>query len=245
DIKLKQRSVDMKQLTDVVFTIIKPLTSGKTLQLINNIPNDTPFAYGDEDRLHQILLNLIGNAIKFSHKGSVTVDAILKKDKLQIRVSDTGIGIPKDKHEDIFGSFEQADGSIEREYGGTGLGLSVTKSLVKLHGGNIWVKSEMGKGSTFNFTLPVSKDEMKAPFQAYEKLPAISIDDEQERESHDEIQRDAVEKDRRKKERRVLHAGPPAGKNDRRQGVRDRREEIIIDDLQGIKGNFSKNMWLT
>ena len=121
------------------------------------MPTDLPLAQADENRLQQILYNLIGNAVKFTNSGTVKVSAVLTKDEtLAIAVSDTGIGIPADKLESIFESFEQGDGKTAREYGGTGLGLAVTKQLVELHSGEIWVESVVGEGSRFTFTLIVS-----------------------------------------------------------------------------------------
>jgi two-component system sensor histidine kinase ChiS len=126
--------------------------------LKNALPKNLPPADGDENRLQQILHNLVGNAIKFTEKGEVEINARTKSGMLEISVSDTGIGIPKEKQETIFQSFEQADSSSAREYSGAGLGLAITKQLAELHGGKIRVVSEIGKGSTFFFTLPTSKD---------------------------------------------------------------------------------------
>jgi two-component system, sensor histidine kinase and response regulator len=112
---------------------------------------------GDPLRLRQILLNLVGNAIKFTDSGSVTVnvdveDETLSTVLLHFRVTDSGIGIPKEKQSLIFEAFTQADSSTTRKYGGTRLGLTITARLVELLGGKIWLESEPGKGSTFHFT---------------------------------------------------------------------------------------------
>ena len=160
NIELRICSVGMREVTEVVFTFSQMMLQGKDLQLINAIPSDFPPAAADENRVQQILHNLVGNAIKFTDFGVVKVSAELidvnNKQQMAITVSDTGIGIPEDKHEAIFESFEQGDGSTERQYGGTGLGLPITKKLVELHGGNIWVKSIPGIGSQFTFTLNIS-----------------------------------------------------------------------------------------
>lgn len=159
EIVIQQRAVDIRSLTDMVLVLSRHLLNGKNIQLINNIPDNAPAVKGDENRLQQILLNLIGNAVKFTESGKVEVTTKEKLDgKLTIIVSDTGIGIPSDKFETIFQSFEQVDASISREYGGTGLGLSITKNLIELHGGKIWLESELGKGSKFFFTLPISDE---------------------------------------------------------------------------------------
>ncbi|MBN1531170.1 MAG: SpoIIE family protein phosphatase, partial [Spirochaetes bacterium] len=159
EVILHRGAVDLWQAAEIVISISKPLVAAKGLLLVNDIPQNIPMVLGDENRIQQILHNLIGNAIKFTASGSVTVTASSPgaggDGFVTVSVSDTGIGIPGDRHEGIFRSFEQADGSIEREFGGTGLGLTITKSLVELHDGRIWVVSEQGKGSTFSFTLPV------------------------------------------------------------------------------------------
>ncbi|MEA5594191.1 ATP-binding protein [Rivularia sp. UHCC 0363] len=154
-IELQLKAVGIHSLIDVVLAFSQSLLGGKDLQLINSTPDDLPLAYADEHRLEQILYNIIGNSIKFTEGGRVEVFAQENQQQLVITISDTGIGIPPEKHQKIFESFEQADGSTAREYGGTGLGLAVTKQLVELHGGKIWVESEVGKGSSFSFTLPV------------------------------------------------------------------------------------------
>ncbi|MCL2933535.1 MAG: ATP-binding protein [Trichodesmium sp. MAG_R03] len=158
-IKLQMGSVGMREVTEIILAFSRIMLGGKDLQLINAIPSDFPPVEADENRIQQILHNLVGNAIKFTDSGVVKVSAELidVNTKIAITVSDTGIGIPEDKHEAIFESFEQGDGSTERQYGGTGLGLPITKKLVELHGGNILVKSTPGIGSEFTFTLNISE----------------------------------------------------------------------------------------
>ncbi len=158
-LELQLKSVDLWAVTEVVLTLSQPLIAKKNLQLINAIPTDLSLALADENRLQQILHNLIGNAIKFTSEGTVTISALLSSSSsnIEITVSDTGIGIPEDKIERIFESFEQAEGSTAREYGGTGLGLAVTKQLVELHGGQITVHSQVNQGSHFRFTLPIAQ----------------------------------------------------------------------------------------
>jgi class 3 adenylate cyclase/anti-sigma regulatory factor (Ser/Thr protein kinase) len=116
--------------------------------------------FADENRLQQILYNLIGNAIKFTLEGSVQLTAESVGDQAKVHVSDTGIGIDPAQLERIFESFTQADGSVAREFGGTGLGLTITRQLVELHGGEIDVQSEPGQGSDFSFTLPLAREGM-------------------------------------------------------------------------------------
>lgn len=156
ELQLQLQPVDIFAASDVVLALSQPLAAGKNLSLVNEVPRDLPFAQADENRLQQILHNLIGNAIKFSEEGQVKVSAKEVGDRLEISVSDTGIGIDPGKYESIFQPFQQADGSTVRAYGGTGLGLTITKQLVELHGGTIEVTSERGKGSIFTFSLPKS-----------------------------------------------------------------------------------------
>nr|WP_243436212.1 ATP-binding protein [Acanthopleuribacter pedis] len=159
DLHLDRGSVDLRVLTDVVMRIAQPLVGNKHLELQNVVsPNMAP-VYGDEDRLHQILLNLVGNAVKFTESGCVVVSAHIDPatpTHVTVQVIDSGIGISAEKQAMIFESFEQAQGADNRDYGGTGLGLAIVKKLVELHGGRIWVASEEGRGATFSFTLPIS-----------------------------------------------------------------------------------------
>lgn len=153
DIMIQEKQIDLKQLVAIVMTVVKATMSGKNIKIINDVSQDFPYVLGDEDRLQQILYNLIGNAFKFTSEGHVKVTASDKGEFAEICVEDTGIGIDPGMKEDIFKSFEQGDGSISREYGGTGLGLSITKQLIELHGGTIRVESEPNRGSRFIFTL--------------------------------------------------------------------------------------------
>ncbi|ONH74558.1 hypothetical protein CAS74_002381 [Pichia kudriavzevii] len=152
-------------LRTTIFGALKTLSVKsieKQLDLIYEVDSQCPdFLVGDSFRLKQVILNLIGNAIKFTSKGKIIVSTTKREDvgdkiKLEFCVSDTGIGIPKDKLELIFQNFCQADGSTTRKFGGTGLGLSISKQLIHLMGGDIWVTSEYGKGSKFYFTILVS-----------------------------------------------------------------------------------------
>ncbi len=156
DLILSIAPADLYSVAQVILKLSEPLVANRKISLKNTIDKNVPLVDADENRLQQILHNLIGNAIKFTHKGKVSISATVKKPLLAVTVSDTGIGIKREKFDTIFDSFEQGDGSTIREYGGTGLGLSVTKQLVELHGGTISVDSEVDKGSSFTFTLPLS-----------------------------------------------------------------------------------------
>ncbi len=155
---LQLKPVGLREIVDVVLTLSQPLVLNKPVQLINAISPDLPLAQADENRLQQILHNLLGNAIKFTENGQVEISAKVVNRRLELVVSDTGIGIEEDHFDRIFESFEQAEGSTARMYGGTGLGLAVTKQLVQLHGGEIWVKSTLDEGSQFFFTLPIAEE---------------------------------------------------------------------------------------
>jgi two-component system sensor histidine kinase ChiS len=168
NVELKEYPVDISQLIDLVINITQPLAEKKSILLRSHVKAGIPFAQGDNDRIQQVLINLVGNAVKFTDRGEILVKAELmegNREMLMISVADTGIGIPESKHDLIFNSFEQADGSASRAYAGSGLGLAIAKKLIELQGGSIWVNSHVGKGSTFYFTLPVW-DESKSIIQS-------------------------------------------------------------------------------
>ncbi len=158
---LQRKAVDIRTIAEVILALSQPLIGNKKVQLINNIPANLPPINADENRLQQILYNLVGNAIKFTDIGIIKISAkIVEENKLMISVYDTGIGIPEEKLERIFEAFEQADGSTARIYGGTGLGLAVTQQLLHLHDGRMTVESKVGVGSTFSFSLPISEEKI-------------------------------------------------------------------------------------
>ena len=114
-----------------------------------------PPGYGDGRRLTQVLINLVGNAIKFTDAGEVVISARASDGSFHLSVRDTGPGISATDQTKLFQEFQQADNAITRKKGGTGLGLAISKRIVEMHGGKIWVESQVGRGSTFAFTLPV------------------------------------------------------------------------------------------
>jgi GAF domain-containing protein len=151
-------SLDDYSLSDVVHGVVsavEPLVAEKRLAFKADVAADLPTGRGDGRRLSQVLLNLVGNAIKFTDKGEVAIRASATNGAFTVAVCDTGPGIAADDQAKIFEEFQQADSSITRKKGGTGLGLSIAKRIIEMHGGRIWVESEPGKGSTFYFTLPV------------------------------------------------------------------------------------------
>jgi signal transduction histidine kinase len=145
----------VQDVVDTVRASLRSLAADKGLDFVTAVEDDIPLARGDGKRLTQCLLNLAGNAIKFTRHGRVTIGVEWLGDTLRYRVSDTGIGIPADQIEVVFAEFRQVDTTITREFGGTGLGLSITRKFVEMHGGRIWVESQLGQGSTFYFTIPL------------------------------------------------------------------------------------------
>jgi two-component system, sensor histidine kinase ChiS len=156
DIELHRSPVDVNGVARPVLAICRELARGKNITVENRLPADLPPVEADGDRLQQILFNLVGNAIKFTENGSVSLFAERREKMLEISVTDTGSGIPDEDLPRIFDPFEQAVSEESPDRSGTGLGLPITRKLVELHGGKIWATSQMGKGSVFTFTLPVS-----------------------------------------------------------------------------------------
>ncbi len=152
---LSLNDYSMKEVVQSVFTAVEALAAEKHLALKVTVPPDLPPGRGDERRITQVLLNLVGNAIKFTETGEVSVEVTTSDGAFLVAVSDTGPGIAPADYEKIFEEFQQADTSTTRKKGGTGLGLSIAKRIIELHGGRIWVESTPGQGSTFRFTLPI------------------------------------------------------------------------------------------
>ncbi len=145
----------MGDVVQAVVSAVESLAAEKKLALKATVPADLPPGRGDERRLTQVLLNLVGNAIKFTDEGEVSLQARASDGAFVVSVSDTGPGISEADQRTIFEEFQQADSSSTRKKGGTGLGLTISRRIVELHGGRLWVESTPGRGSTFSFTLPV------------------------------------------------------------------------------------------
>jgi signal transduction histidine kinase len=146
----------VKDVVYNVFSAVESLANNKKLALKVELAPDLPRARGDERRLTQVLLNLVGNAIKFTDHGEVAIKASRANGSITVAVRDTGPGISQADQGKIFEEFQQADSSTTKEKGGTGLGLAIAKRIVEMHGGRLWVESELGAGSTFSFTVPVA-----------------------------------------------------------------------------------------
>jgi signal transduction histidine kinase len=147
------------EVIDAVRASLRSLAADKGLEFVARVPRDLPVGVADSKRITQCLMNLAGNALKFTREGRVEIAVEVENGQLIYRVSDTGIGIPKEELENVFAEFRQVDATITREFGGTGLGLSITKRFVEMHGGRIWVDSDLGHGSTFSFSIPVRTEE--------------------------------------------------------------------------------------
>jgi signal transduction histidine kinase len=139
-----------------VFAALESLARDKQIALQLDLPAPLPKARGDERRMKQVLLNLVGNAIKFTERGSILVAAGMRDKFFDISVRDTGPGIAAEEQEKIFEEFHQADNSATKGKSGTGLGLAIAKRIVELHGGHIWVESKFGEGATFFVRIPVN-----------------------------------------------------------------------------------------
>jgi signal transduction histidine kinase len=145
----------LKQVVQSVFVAVESLATTKRLALKVELPATLPPGQGDEQRITQVLLNLVGNAIKFTEAGEVAIAASAQNGAFTVAVRDTGPGIAVDDQTRIFEEFQQADNSTTRSKGGTGLGLAISKRIIEMHGGRIWVDSELGRGSTFTISLPI------------------------------------------------------------------------------------------
>jgi two-component system sensor histidine kinase/response regulator len=191
--KIESRKLELEAvpflLNDIINEMLKPLAlraDQKGLELIAHIAADVPPAVvGDPVRLQQVLSNLVANAVKFTDQGHVLLELRQEANRdgctmLHFTVSDTGIGIPEEKHATIFEAFSQADGSTTRRFGGTGLGLTISATLVNLMGGKIWLESAQGRGTTFHFTAPFDiapAAEASSAVPLLADLPVLIVDD--------------------------------------------------------------------
>jgi signal transduction histidine kinase len=148
----------ISEMVQTVLGTVASLAAQKHLPLKSELPPSLPVARGDERRIAQVLLNLVGNAIKFTDSGEVSVKASVANGSYTIAVCDTGPGVSEADKVKIFEEFQQADSSSTKKKGGTGLGLSIAKRIVEMHGGKLGVESRLGVGSTFAFTLPLIVD---------------------------------------------------------------------------------------
>lgn len=178
NLSLSLERIDVKALIDEVANMLAPIASKRRVQIVKRVEPGLPPIFADSIRVKQILTNLTENAVKFSPAGGVVTLSVrgvelessedgdgmgfvllsAPRAAVEVAISDTGPGIAEEERLKIFDAFYQVDGSSTREHGGTGLGLSIVKRLVEAHGGSVWVESELGKGATFRFTLPESRE---------------------------------------------------------------------------------------
>ena len=183
-LELEKTEFEIRELFRDTLKTLAQRADQKHLEICARVsPNVPMFLIGDPTRLRQLIVNLVGNAIKFTEEGNIVLNTNLEEIKggearLHISVSDTGMGIPLEKQHIIFESFAQADGSTTRRFGGTGLGLTISRQLVELMGGRMWVESEVGKGSTFHFTCNFQQGTAAASDQeriAGQSLPGLNV----------------------------------------------------------------------
>lgn len=172
DIMLHKGAVSLQDATAGVLALVGQLSADRNVVLQNSVPADFPLLLADSDRLEQILFNLLGNSLKFTRQGSITVTATCSDTFATVTVQDTGVGISPEDQERIFSPYEQAHNETSGAgTGGTGLGLAITRYLVELHGGEIAVSSQPGKGSVFTFTIPLHTEAAEEAIQEASALP--------------------------------------------------------------------------
>jgi signal transduction histidine kinase len=162
-LKLSLADYSMKDVVYNVFSAVEPLATKKKLGFKVDVAADLPPGYGDGQKLTQVLLNLAGNALKFTDHGEVAIKAAALNGAFSVAIHDTGPGISPADQTKLFQQFQQADNSITKAKGGTGLGLAISKRIIEMHGGNITVDSSVGHGSTFTFTVPVRAERQDNP----------------------------------------------------------------------------------
>lgn len=184
--------ISLEEIIDGVMASGKGLIKDKPLQIFKEVEANLPKVYGDPVRVRGVLLNLVSNASKFTHEGSITIRATHKNydtetdepARVQVDVVDTGIGIAPEDFDKLFKAFSQVDGTTTRHAGGTGLGLAISKQFVEMHGGRMWVESQKGVGSTFSFTIPLhppkqeTSDVLFVPQKGDDRPVVLAVDDE-------------------------------------------------------------------
>lgn len=171
-IQMRFQPLSVRRTVQDVSAMLQKALGGKAVELRVKIPDDIPNVLADPGRLMQIVTNLMSNALKYTLEGHVDVTAYVAGDLVQIDISDTGIGMTEEDQAKLFTRFFRASTARESEIPGTGLGLSITRSLIEMHGGRIWVKSAVGRGTTFSFTLPILPESL-VPVTLSEPTPPI------------------------------------------------------------------------
>ncbi len=163
ELELEIADYSMPEIVQTVVTATGSLAAEKNLALEVDLPSGLPSGTGDERRIVQVLLNLVGNAIKFTDEGRIDIRVAADNGAFDVQVADTGPGIAPEDQEKIFQEFQQVDSTSTKEKGGTGLGLAIAKRIVEMHGGRIWIESTLGHGSTFRFSLPLDANKGQVP----------------------------------------------------------------------------------
>jgi signal transduction histidine kinase len=156
---LELSDYSLQDIAQTVRSTLEPLAADKKLAFKLEVPAELPLGRGDGRRLTQVLINLVGNAIKFTDAGEIAIKAEANNAAFYVLVRDTGPGISAADQAKLFQEFQQADNAITKKKGGTGLGLAISKRIIEMHGGRIWVESQPGQGSTFAFTVPVTVEQ--------------------------------------------------------------------------------------
>ncbi|MBZ9632855.1 GAF domain-containing sensor histidine kinase [Clostridium sp. FP1] len=156
-ISLNMREIDIEEIINQVITLTNPIIRDKSVQVILNIRESLPKIMADKDKLLQVIINLISNAIKFTQQGCIVCTARAVEENVIVSISDTGIGIREEDKKNIFEKFSQVGDTLTNKPMGTGLGLAICKYIIEEHGGEIWVESEIEKGSDFSFSIPISR----------------------------------------------------------------------------------------
>ena len=157
--EVRVEPVKVNEVIQGAISTIEPILNGGSVRIIREIAPDIPALNTDREKLRQIILNLLDNAVKFTERGEIKIAASQQNGSLKLAVSDTGIGIEKKDLNQIFEEFHRGDSSSSKKYRGTGLGLAIVKKFVNLLGGEVGVESEVGKGSVFTVTLPLDREE--------------------------------------------------------------------------------------
>jgi signal transduction histidine kinase/CheY-like chemotaxis protein len=229
-LELKQQDVDLQKVCSVVARMTRPLIGEKPIKLIERYPSERLLVSGDEDRLQQVLFNLVANAIKFTPHGPITISVERLDVDVRVSVRDTGIGISEEEQGNIFKRFYQIDSDSAREAGGTGLGLSISQRLLELHDSEIILRSQAGEGALFYFDLPLKRlatqdEEGQQTSRGEAEQLASEILAEQQTGLAEALQASELHKvDRRKAPREVVETEPQLLDNDRKGTI------LVVDD---------------
>lgn len=229
-LELKQHDVDLQGVCSVVARMTRPLIGDKPIKLVERYPNEHLLVAGDEDRLQQVLFNLVANAVKFTPHGSITISVERLDVDVRVSVRDTGIGISDEEQSNIFKRFYQVESDSAREAGGTGLGLSISQRLLELHNSEIVLRSQPGEGALFYFDLPLKRraelSEVDDVSQSLENEFASEIVAEQQTGLAEALQASDLHKvDRRKTPREVPDVELDGDSEGRKKGV-----VLVVDD---------------